>query len=339
VAWLSDGSGLVLDAIEASSFSSQLWQVSYPGGAVRRITNDLNSYEGVTLTGDSTALVTVQGDQLTNLWVAPGGDAKRARQITSSRSDGVGGVAWTPDGRIVYASRASGNPDIWIAEADGSDAKPLTTENSIDVQPSVSADGRHIVFVSFRTGNPNIWRMDIDGGHPMQLTQGGSDVQAEISPDGKWVIYRSFRAETPTLWRVSIEGGDSVQLTQRASFTPSISSDGKWVAYSFWDEPGPKLWTAVIPFEGGEPIQILDIPPSGRAGVQWASAGDALIFPRTQGGVSNLWSQPLAGGPPKQLTGFTTDRIFSFAWSRDGKQLVVARGTTSSDVVLLSNFK
>ena len=53
----------------------------------------------------------------------------------------------------------------------------------------------------------------------------------------------------------------------------------------------------------------------------------------------NLWSQPLDGGPPKQVTDFKSDEIFSFAWSRDGKQLALARGVETGDVVLITDSK
>ena len=54
-------------------------------------------------------------------------------------------------------------------------------------------------------------------------------------------------------------------------------------------------------------------------------------------GVGNLWAQPLNGGPPTQITDFKSDRIFDYAWSRDGKQLAVSRGKTTRDVVLLTD--
>jgi hypothetical protein len=57
-------------------------------------------------------------------------------------------------------------------------------------------------------------------------------------------------------------------------------------------------------------------------------------------GVSNIWIQPLDGGPPKQLNHVGKgDGILSFAWSRGGKQLAMARGDSASDVVLISNSK
>jgi Tol biopolymer transport system component len=56
-------------------------------------------------------------------------------------------------------------------------------------------------------------------------------------------------------------------------------------------------------------------------------------------GASNIWEQPLSGGAPHQITNFASDRIPSFAWSRDGKQLLLIRGNQTSDVILISNFR
>jgi hypothetical protein len=48
---------------------------------------------------------------------------------------------------------------------------------------------------------------------------------------------------------------------------------------------------------------------------------------------------PLAGGTPRQVTSFDSLIIGSFAWSRDGKTLAVTRGTSGSDVIVMSNFE
>ena len=93
---------------------------------------------------------------------------------------------------------------------------------------------------------------------------------------------------------------------------------------------------ALIPFEGGEPVKLLDIPGFF---VHWSRDGRALQYNDNRGGSSNLWSRPIDGGPPKQLTDFRGDTLFSFAWSVDGKQLAVSRGTDTHDVVLISNFR
>jgi Tol biopolymer transport system component len=76
----------------------------------------------------------------------------------------------------------------------------------------------------------------------------------------------------------------------------------------------------------------------GATWIRWAPDGRALDYILTRGGASNIWRQALAGGPPKQISNFKSDLIFFFAWSRDGKQLALERGATSSDVILISSF-
>ncbi len=96
----------------------------------------------------------------------------------------------------------------------------------------------------------------------------------------------------------------------------------------------------MIPFEGGEPVYEFDVDQTIRDKAPvWTADGRAITYVLHRGGVSNIWSQPLDGGTPKQLTDFKTDRIFAYDWSRDGKHLLLARGTVSNDVVLISDFR
>ena len=341
LAWLADGSALLMDAAEQNSyFGSQLYEVSYPGGQVRRITNDLNNYDGVSLTADSSALVTVQGDSPTSLWVAPEGKAERARQLSpgTGNYEGLVGVDWTPDGRVIFTSYAGGRAQLWIIGADASGRKQLTVDGQFNLWPGVSPDGKYIVFGSNRSGGDSIWRMDADGGNERQLTRGDSvdsDIQPQISPDGKWVVYKGRREGKDVILKVSIEGGEPVQVTPHPGHAPVISPDGKWIVFHMWDEGAKKFRQAVMPFEGGEPTKIFD----HLGDPTWARDSKGLIYQERQGGVGNLWLQPLDGGKPKQLTSFTSDQIARWAWSRDGKQLALSRYSTTSDVVLISGFR
>jgi hypothetical protein len=63
-----------------------------------------------------------------------------------------------------------------------------------------------------------------------------------------------------------------------------------------------------------------------------------LQYLLTQNGATNLWEHPLAGGKPKQLTHFTAGQIFGFNWSSDHMWLLLTRGSTNIDAVLLSNL-
>ena len=350
LAWISDGSALILAASEQGSGTfdaQQIWYVSYPKGEARRVTNDLNNYTGVSLTSDSNRLVTVQSETNANVWNVPNGDANRATRTTTGagRVDGRDGLATTPEGKIVYASKASGNLDLWMMDGDGSNPRQLTENSRINNHPAVSPDGRYIVFASDRTGASNIWRTDIDGSNARQLTKGSGEDNPQCSADGKWVVYTLLGAGKPTLWRVSIDGGAPQELTDKYTAGATLSPDGKSLACLYREEqPNSPLKLAILPFAGGELTRVFDaslpaeevslVPPP-----RWTPDGLALTYVVTSAGVSNIWLQPIDGGAPRQLTTFNADRIFSFEWSRDGKQLLVARGSVASDVVLISNLR
>ena len=330
VAWLPDGSGLVLLAADKQDSPTQLWQLTYPNGEVRRITTDLHDYASLSLTRDGAALVMTQMSLTYNLWVMPQGDAQRAHQITSaSVFEGLSGLAWTPTGKIIYSSQASGQPEIWRVDADGSHQQQLTVDLGSDsLGLAASPDGRYIAFVSKRGG---IWRANIDGSNPKQLASEG--FVPIFSPDSQWVYYRAHEA----VWQVSVDGGESIHLTGPCSFILDFSSDGKLIAYR--DQATKKIGIASA--EGKEPIRIFERMPTTerRPLPRWTPDGHALSYLTTRGGVSNLWLQPIDGSPPRPLTDFKTGFIHYYAWSRDGKYLAVARGSTSTDVVMISNFR
>jgi Tol biopolymer transport system component len=73
--------------------------------------------------------------------------------------------------------------------------------------------------------------------------------------------------------------------------------------------------------------------------LHWSPDQKSIQYLLTRKGATNVWEQPLAGGPPRPVTDFTAGHIFDFAWSRDGKQLLLAKGEQTSDVLLISNFR
>jgi len=343
VAWLPDKSGLVFNASAEGAGGYQVWHLSYPDGATRRVTNDLNSYTGLSLSADGRSLVTVQSETNANIWVGPLGEPSRVRQITSGTSNsGRGGLSFAPDGRLAYIALEGGIPQIWIMGADGSGARQLTARMRNSNRPAVTPDGRHIVFRSLRTGTWKLWRMDLDGGNLKQLTDGpGDDQDPRPSPDGRWVIYQSSRAGMLNLWKVSIEGGEPVRLTEMTTYNGAASPDGRFIACLYREGPDTPVRIALIPFDGGGPVRLIDISQRlvHAPGLHWTPDGRSLLYADTQGGVSNIWSLPLGGGKPVQLTDFKSELVFFFTVSPDGKQFAASRGHVINDVVLISDFR
>ena len=349
VSWHTDGSGVVFIAREQRLAPLQIWQASYPNGDTRRLTNDLSSYDyySLSLTADGRALVAVQTDPVSNIWTAPVDDASRVRAVTPRRNvqEGHYGLAWTPDGKLVYDSDVNSKASIWIVNADGSDPRPLTDGMADDYMPEVSPDGRYIVFASSREGF-QLWRMDIDGGNPKQLTWETGAPTCSISPDGRWVIYSLYLGG---IFRVSIDGGPRTELVAKGNLRyPQVSPDGKLVAYAFDDEYTKRPKIGLIGFKDGARVRTFDLPlttgtsfyeSSFYHGFHWSPDGRALIFINTLSGVSNLWRQPMDGRAAGQITDFKTDLIYNFAYSSDGRQLAFARGNHTRDGVLISETK
>jgi serine/threonine protein kinase/Tol biopolymer transport system component len=351
VSWARNGSstgrGLIFSAIERGATLAQIWFLPYPKGAAQKITNDLNDYRDLSLTDDSTALITVQSEAVVNVWLSPNPDvanAGRDRQITDGvgQNNGVGGLTWLPDGRVVYVSRAYGSQDIWLMDQDGKNQRQLTTaETRIDRHPAVTPDGRYIVFVSTRTGNSNIYRYDLNTGEQKQLTSGVSEEFPAVSADGKWVIYTATGSIKHTLWKVPIDGGEPAQLTDKLSTWPDVSPDGKKIACWYRAEAGASWQIAVIPITGGSPEKVINVPPNADTSIpiRWTPGGRGISFVATRDGASNVWDQPLDGVAPKQVTNFPSDQIHWFDWSNDGKQLACSRGRILNDVVLITESK
>ena len=335
LAWLADDSLIVAAADRLGA--NQLWRVSYPDGAAMPITNDESrNYLGVSVTADG-AVVSVERDPQASIRVAEQGDSRRIRQVTAGKYDGRHGLTWTPDRRIVYHSRESGNEDIWIMNADGSGRRQLTVDDGIDDRPSVSADGRYVVFASNRTGGFSIWRMDVTGGGARPLTRGQDDASPVVTLDSRWVVYSSVASGTRTLWKVPLEGGAPVQLTTLTSMDPVLSPDGGLVAFQLVDNPDTAARVAVLRMSDGHIVKTFAPPPQGPGPIprQWTAAG--ITFNRGLGGGSNVWTQPFDGGPLRQLTNFASERIVRYQWSPDGTSLLYAHGTMNNDVVLISN--
>jgi Tol biopolymer transport system component/DNA-binding winged helix-turn-helix (wHTH) protein len=345
IGWLDDNSGVLISAFrqEEPFFGSQLWRVAYPNGEVTKLTDDLICYEGVGLARNSRRLVTSTLERVSRIWLLDQGNSDTAKQTTSVMGDNrseLFGMDWTPDGQLVYGSHGGRNSDIWIMNADGNNQRQLTFDESQETLPVVSRDGRYIVYVSKGAGPPHLWRMDVNGENPLQLTDGKGELDPCISPDGKWVLYNAHSSGVMSLNKVSMDGGEATQLVSEWSIRPNVSPDGKQIAFIKMNDAHKRMVVALMPFSGGEVTRVFEqMPVPEHLIFRWSPDGHSLHYINIVNGVANIWSQPVNGCNPAQITHFKSDGIFRFAWSRDGKTLALDRGITISDVVLMNDVK
>lgn len=341
--WLRNGSGIIVSALKTESQASVLcyniFLVELSSGKVREITGDLSSYVlSLNLSQNSDAILTIEHRQLNNIWIAPSDNLSAARQITFGsfgKYDGLWGMDFTPDGKIIYTNSDTKSQFISEMNADGSGSKPLTMSGKVDSVLSVSNDGHYVVFHSNRGSSWDIWRMDSDGGNPKQLTFGGRNFQPFISADSRWVYYKSWEKDKGELRRVSIDGGDPQILNDKQTSWISFSPDGKFFAASYVTD---KNRLAIFDAATNEVVKQIDLSENATLsiGTRWSPDSRSVAYRDWDDGY---WLQPIAGGEPQKMEGLPKEKFYNFAWSKDGKQFAFVRGQEIRDVVLINNAK
>jgi Tol biopolymer transport system component len=331
VAWLPDGHGILVVGGDAESARNQIWFVSYPGGEVSRFTNDLTNYDACCLeiSRDGNSLVALQIATSSDIWVAKA-DGADAKQITSGEALGLG-LDWV-GGRI-----AAIDPRFqWVLiNTDGNGKTPLTNDHEPHLQFSACNDGKHVVYNTLHEGKTELWRADADGSNPAKISTGTILGGAICTPDSKSAIY----AAENSLWRIPIDGGVPVNLNVPLGVV-GYSRDGRLMVYGSQKVENGQMQSKMVvaPSEGGNPLYSFDAP-YGLQVTQFTPDSKAIAFLLTRNRATNIWEQPLTGGPLVQITHFPSGDMFTFSWSKDGKQLAFSRGARKTDVIMMSGFR
>jgi len=225
----------------------------------------------------SKKLAFTQGHNNTNIWRLDlsQAQAKPQKVIASSREQTS--PSFSPDGnQIAFESNRSGSNEVWVSDADGSNAVQLSSFGiSATGAPHWSPDGKLIAFDSRIGGESNIYLVDPRGGVPRRLeidVRGSS--QPSWSHDGKWIYFLNGEdTHKPTMWKVPYQGGHAVQLTQHDATHPLESPDGRFVYFASGDG-----WLWRVRTDGTEEQQVQDMPQLGSEGEAWSPFGSGIYF-------------------------------------------------------------
>lgn len=352
-AWLPDSRELIISARENGKFF-QLWRVSYPDGELRKITNDLNAYRGVSLSADGKKLLARQFALYSHLWTGERDDLEKLQQKTfgNLNRDGVGGLDWAPGGDIVYVSQIIGDNDLWVYRPRDDSRRQLTKNaGEVNRRPVASSDGRYIYFESNRTGTYHVWRTDATGANQTQITSGDKEIELhpQISSDGAWLYYIQRGPAASVLRRKSLTTNASPEaLSEAGRFSPdsfmSLSPDGKYLAFhnpteKAGAEDAKRIYEiAIVSTDHSAEPKFLSIAAT-RLAVRWSPDGTALEFIENNAAGGKIWRQPLdEKQPPLIIVDLPKAFLHNFAWSSDGGRMVISRGQQLNDAILLTNF-
>jgi Tol biopolymer transport system component len=337
--WLPDGSGILIAAQEKTGAPQQIYWNAEGGREVRKITGDVNSYIALSVASDSSFFLAVQEDINVNLSVGPGNDPDAAVQVTSGRMDGIGGLAWTTDGRIVYQGNVGDTYQIWMVNADGSNAHQVTNDHYFHTKPKVCESGRSIVFESDPAGIPHLFKVDLDGNNLTQITNGAGEGSPSCRIQSNDLVFSGTDPNGHTLlYKMELGGAAPVALSDQFLLAPAVySPDGTRILAALVDPKTGTTKGSILPASGGAPLYSHDVPSTldPMAIVGWMPDGRGFAALDDRSGIPNLWTFPFDGSPGKQITHFHQLEIHGFAWSPDGKRIALARGPIEGNVVLI----
>ncbi len=200
-----------------------------------------------------------------------------------------------PQYEIAFAGFAPLDTDIFMADADGSNAKPFLSHPDLDANASFSSDGRWVVFSSRRSGSWDIYRAHSDGSGVERLVDDVAyDDQAALSPDGKLLAFVSSRGGQADIWILDLASKSQRNLTQHQAgdFRPAWSPDGNHIAFTS-DRDSTR--------------------PTQAAGFAPLLSVDIYVINRDGSGLRRISNDKSFAGSP--------------AWSSDGKQLAFYSAT------------
>ena len=345
--WLNDGSGLVFIGMKSIDQNRQIWHLSFSDQKVYSVTNDTSDYGVLDISDNGKTLIADKIDRIAGLTTfSP--QTNETKQILPQSKNFLGhlGIHELPDGKLLYSKLNADEANIYLMNPDDGSERRLTKGAKYNLHVTGSRDGKYVVFVSSREGTFSIWRMNPDGSDPKRLTktEGAKDFHPIVVNDGKTVLFvrQTVDGAKATLMKVSIDGSEATPLLENSktsNVAVKVSPNNKSLAYvGFeYDKEAKKIISLmrIGEFDGDKFVKEKQaVEFDLNRPFEWAPDGKSVTFIKREG-IDNLYKLSLSEKKETALTDFNSGNLINFAWSNDGKKVLLVTGISNSDLVLI----
>jgi DNA-binding winged helix-turn-helix (wHTH) protein/Tol biopolymer transport system component len=348
-AWFPDGRSFVISASEDGRYF-HLWKVFYPNGDAQSLTVGLTSYNQPVISADGKKILALQSIVNSNLYVADAENLNEQKTLTAGNSNrfGLMSLVWTDNQQILYGSQTENESveNFWLTDTEGRSFRQITKETNFSPN-TPSSDGKFVYYNINRKRLPNINQVSLNGETVSEITDesDGARRSPQVTADGNWLYYSFFDAKGGKIMRRNlIEQKEEVFLenenVQCGAFL-ALSPDEKYLGCfnSRPNQPFSEKHNAEIAVISIEDKSIkLILVDGNRIPLRFSPDSKAVEFLLNFGDGIQIMRQGFDEKEPKPILQMPKDYIFNFAWSRDGKKMVISRGLQLRDAVLLSEF-
>jgi TolB protein len=229
---------------------------------------------------------------------------------------GVPGVFNT---RIAYVSTSGGRfKEIHVAHLDGSEKFQVTNNQTINLSPSWTADGRSILYSSFKDRVQTLFLFELYSGKEVKISpRAGRYLSGRVSPDGQSVVATVEMGGNSNLYLLDRSGNAMRKLTDEPGIevSPSWSPDGRQVVFVSDRSGSPQLY--LLEVASGK-TRRLTYSGNYNTSPEWSPMGDRIVYTGRVGSRFAVFSIPADGGEPRKLTSESSDSEDP-TWSPDGR--------------------
>jgi serine/threonine protein kinase len=330
--WTTDGGGLFAIISTDARPNRQIVFLSYPGGKLRQISNDLSEYQGLSLTSNARTIATRQYERNPRFAELSLADPSHAPEHQIGR---LYWFTWVDNDKIVISD--IGN-DPRVVDLIKNETTTLNvTKGHYYVHPALCGPDALVVSGGTLGGARSVYKMHLDGSEPIQLTKGPVDLFPECTADGKWLFYADNReSNMPLLMRQHLDGG-AAQMIIKDRLWFNVSSDGKLLAHMNL-EGAPRLHISST--DSLQEIRSFPLPRDCDADdIAFSTDDKSVLYAVRAGADTTIWRQPLDNAPPVKVASLSGKYVYWLRPSPDGKNLGLTVGTPTSEAVLLRDIR
>jgi TolB protein len=223
---------------------------------------------------------------------------------------------------ICFSAGEPGKKEIYVADYDGANARPVTQHNSVSIKPKMSPDGKKIAYLSYKDRYSFLYVYDRDSGQSYPLSKEvGLNAAPAWSPDGRQLAMVLSKDGNTEIYLRNADGSNPRRLTKNkdGDTSPCFSPDGQRIAFVSDRGGSPQIY--VMDINGGDAIR-LSHQGCNSYDPAWSPDGKYIAYVVEQRGAGfQIYMMNADGSNPVRLT-YGGGNNESPSWSPDSRHVI-----------------